>query len=226
MKQHILKRSVAVLCLILSGLFLIRSSAFAAAGKEKIPTFVADVSKVPDLQPWGLAAESLCRDWYPKISVILRTDDKKRSMPPLVKLVFEKMDGVAYSNGTEIHISADWVKKQPMDFGMVIHELTHIVQRYPNYKAGWLVEGIADYVRHKHFETLIALPKIDFTRAKYTDAYKTTAHFLIFLESKYGEKLVPELNAALLAGKYEDDLFVKLTGKALPDLWLEFKDAK
>jgi hypothetical protein len=43
----------------------------------------------------------------------------------------------------------------PDDFrAMLIHELTHVVQHYPHGQAdaGWLVEGIADYIRHKYFE--------------------------------------------------------------------------
>lgn len=59
-----------------------------------------------------------------------------------------------------MHIAADWVKSQPNDFGMVVHELTHLVQRYPPGSPGWLVEGIADYIRAKYFEPLIPLPAI------------------------------------------------------------------
>src|SRR5437867_9499159 len=97
------------------------------------------------------------------------------------------MRGIAYASGGEIHISAAWVRSHPNDFGMVVHELTHLVQRYPrNPGPGWLVEGIADYVRLHDFEPLLPRPRIDFTKAKYTDSYKTTAGFLIWLEGKYG----------------------------------------
>ena len=142
---------------------------------------------------------------------------------------FEKeMDGVAYSSGAEIHISANWVRSHPNDFGMVIHELTHLVQRYPRNRvpAGWLVEGIADYVRLGYFEPLIPRPRIDFTKAKYTDAYKTTAGFLLWLEGKYGADLVPKLNAALRAGTYTDALFKEATGKEVAELWSDFAAAQ
>jgi Peptidase of plants and bacteria len=211
-------------------------SAFGVSGKANAqpspapstPHFEADISQVQDLQPWGRAAEALCQVWYPKIVAILHSDDSVRPLPAVVKLHFEKeMQGVAYSTGGEIHIAANWVRSHPNDFGMVIHELTHLVQRYPrNRGAGWLVEGIADYVRLGYFEPLVARPHIDFSRAKYTDSYKTTAAFLIWLEAKYGSDLVPRLNAALRAGNYSDALFKELTGKEVGALWSDFAAAQ
>ena len=190
----------------------------------RVPRFEADTSAVPDLQPWGRAAEALCEVWYPKIVAILDSDTT--DAPATVRLIFEKMDGVAYTAGNEIHISADWVRKRPHDFGMVAHELTHVVQHYPRNRAGWLVEGIADYVRLQHFEPQLPRPRIDFTRAKYTDAYKTTAMFLMYLEETYGREIVPQLHAALQHGKYNDGLFETRTGKPVEALWVDFAAAR
>jgi hypothetical protein len=198
-----------------------------AAQVIQVPRFEADTSQVPDLQPWGRAAEALCQSWYPKIVTILRMDDTQRPLPPVVKIIFEKeMRGVAYAGGGEIHIAANWVRRNPNDFGMVAHELTHLVQRYPRSRAGWLVEGIADYVRLQHFEPALERPRIDFTKAKHTDAYKTTASFLIWLESKHGEDFVPKLSASLRAGDYTDARFKELTGKEVTELWTDFAAAQ
>jgi hypothetical protein len=109
---------------------------------------------------------------------------------------------------------------------MVAHEMTHLVQRYPRSRAGWLVEGIADYVRLQHFEPALARPRLDFNRVKYTDAYKTTALFLIFLEEKHGRGVVPKLHAALRAGTYSDNDFKTITGKDLDALWADFKEVE
>ena len=38
----------------------------------------------------------------------------------------------AGTTGDTIHVSADWIKKHPDDFGLVIHEMTHVIQHYPN----------------------------------------------------------------------------------------------
>ena len=40
-----------------------------------------------------------------------------------------------------------FASEHPEDTGMVIHELTHIIQNYPSPDPGWVTEGIADYIR-------------------------------------------------------------------------------
>jgi len=188
-------------------------------------SFVADTSQVPSLQPWGRAAEALCTVWYPRLVDILASDDSAGFQPTL-RIVFEKdMKGVAYSGGNEIHIAASWVEAHPHDFGMVVHELTHLVQRYPQSDAGWLVEGIADYVRQRHFEPDVRVPAVNFSRARYTDAYKTTASFLIWVEANVDARIVPKLNHALRQHTYTDALVKGSTGKSLPELWAAYAAA-
>jgi hypothetical protein len=189
----------------------------------KTPRFEADTSQVPELQPWGRAAEALCQVWYERVVQILESDDSVRPLPPVVKIIFEKdMKGVAHVLGPKMHIAAHWVKSRPDDFGMVAHELVHLVQRYQPGQPGWIVEGMADYVRARHFEPNIKTPRINFEKAKYTDAYKTTASFFIWLEAKYDARIVPKLHAAMRARNYKDELFQEWTGKDLPTLWNEF----
>jgi hypothetical protein len=91
-----------------------------------------------------------------------------------VKVVFKKnMDGVAYTSNKTITIAADWVKKHPDDYGMVVHELTHVVQSYkrPGRGTGWLVEGIADYIRFFQYEPGKIGP-INARRARYDGSYR------------------------------------------------------
>ncbi len=152
-------------------------------------------------------------------------DDSKRPALDKVTIYIEKMDGVAYANGKDLHISAEWVKSRPNDYGMVIHELTHLVQRYPSYEASWLVEGIADYVRNGYFEPAIALPTLNFEKAKYTDAYKTTATFLIWLDKNGQKGIVQKLSQSLVANTYSDATWKELTGKDVSSLWQEFAKA-
>jgi len=38
----------------------------------------------------------------------------------------------AVTSGATIQISVDWITKHPDDFGLVIHELTHVIQNYPS----------------------------------------------------------------------------------------------
>ena len=49
-----------------------------------------------------------------------------------------------------MEFDAQWISDHPDDFGMVIHELIHVIQAYPaaGDKPGWLVEGIAAWCAH------------------------------------------------------------------------------
>jgi len=47
---------------------------------------------------------------------------------------------------------------------------------------GWLVEGIADYIRWFKSEPESQRPRPNPAKAKYTDSYRTTAAFLNYVE--------------------------------------------
>jgi hypothetical protein len=187
-----------------------------------------DVTETPDLETWGNTAKTLCEEWYPKIVALLPSEGF--TPPDTVRLRFSKdMRGVAATGGTRISVAASYVRKATNDFGMVIHELVHVVQAYPSAKEGctkpgWLVEGIADYIRLIHFEPQARRPRINPDKASYRDAYKTTAAFLEWLEKKYDRDLVKKLNAPLRAGTFKMEMFKEHTGKDVDELWKEFTD--
>jgi hypothetical protein len=193
----------------------------ASAGAKAVPVRVTvDTSEVPDLAPWGDKAKTLVEKWHPKIAELLKSEGF--TPPSRVKLVFKKnMEGVAGTSGDTITIAADWVKQHPDDYGMVIHELTHVVQSYPGNDAGWLVEGIADYVRFFHFEPKTRLGRLD-AKASYRDGYRTAARFLAWVERTQDKEAVRKLNAALRTGRYDQRLFKEYTGKDLDRLWTDF----
>ncbi len=191
-----------------------------AAGSVPVKVIVV-TNEAPDLAPWAEQARQLVQAWHPKISALLASEGF--TPPATVKLFFEKNNqGVAGTIGSSVMISADWVRKHPDDFGMIIHELTHVIQSYPKYRQIWLVEGIADYVRFFVFEPQTKLAPIDPTRQSYRDGYRTTAQFLDWVSRTYDAALVTKLNAALRESRYEDKLFVQYTGHSLDELWAEF----
>jgi hypothetical protein len=159
-------------------------------------------------------------DWFPKIAALLSSEGF--TSPKEVLLYFDPvMKGVAHASNGKITISGTFVRAHPDDWGMVIHELTHVVQAYPAGGPGWLVEGIADWVRIVHFEPQAPRPKL--TRlASYKDAYKTTAMFLEWVETNHTAGLVVQMNAALRKGEYNDALWQKLTGQTVDQLWKQF----
>lgn len=194
------------------------------ASLEKVTIIIeGNVLQQEGIHEWAGKAGKLVTEWYPKMDVLLQSDG---FIPPKeVTLIFRKMDGVAYTAGNVIHISADWIRRQPDDFGMVAHELVHIIQSYPRHTGpGWITEGIADYIRHAHYEPNVKLPRINPDRASYRDAYKTTAGFFIWIEKNYNKEFVKKLNVAMRERTYKDNIFQDLTGKTLDDLWKEYAD--
>ncbi len=183
-------------------------------------TITLDTSKAPDLESWAEKARKTALTWYPRICRILASPGFEP--PTAAEITIQPMDGVAYTTGTHIFASAQYIRSNPQDIGMIVHELTHVVQQYPSYNAGWLVEGIADYVRFYHYEPKSPRPIVNPDTAHYTDAYRTTAAFLRWIEVKHDRHIIYQLNYALRQNKYQDDLFKQYTGEDLPTLWNEF----
>jgi len=192
----------------------------------KSPKISIDVKDAPDMQAWGEAARDLATSWFPKLCELLSTESYHP--PKKLRFVFRnKQDAPAYATGDEISFNATWIRAHPDDLGMVVHELTHIVQHYPDNKVdtGWLVEGIADYTRWWRYEPEAPRSKINFAKATYHDAYRTTAWFLAWSGQKYNLALVPTLDGKLRKGEDPMPVFEQLTGKTADVLWSEFAAA-
>jgi Peptidase of plants and bacteria len=181
-----------------------------------------DTSAVPDLAKWGAKSKRLVEKWHPRIAAMLPSDGFTPTNH--VHIIFKEMDGVAYASGKTITIAAKWVRDHPDDEGMVVHELTHVIQSYPDGGPGWLVEGIADYVRFIHFEpkTKIEIGE----KASYRDSYRTSAKFLAWIEKKHDKEFIRRINADLRCGKYDAKIFKARTGKTVDELWTEFVAAE
>jgi hypothetical protein len=199
-------------------------------------------------------AGKLVAEWYPRINVLLFDPPHPLPVAPPRVLVDQKpiYDGVpAYADGHDIHLWAAYVQDQDQaDFeGMVIHELTHINQNHQQYDdaAVWVVEGIADYIRHKYFARdieatlrvgpdgflqgyppqdifLYALQqqKTDLSVRGYLQRYTVASAFLYWLEQRKDSRIVHELSRALEQGTYTPALFEQTCGKPLDALWDEF----
>jgi hypothetical protein len=199
-------------------------------------------------------SKALCEEWYPKINAALFGQDYVLPFKE-VKIIFEPSIWLgtgprrtvipAYTKGDTIHVNSGYVarlhEKEPADYrGMLIHELTHVNQHYgDDGGAGWLTEGIADYVRHKYFEKDIEprlhldsngnLQGFELDRNKgvfategYLAGYTVTAAFLFWLEVWKDKDIVAVLNRALREGRYSAGLFRERCGAPLGALWAEF----
>lgn len=191
-----------------------------------VPAIELDVSEVadsPQTVKWAEDSKTLCEEWFPILCRFLATGDWVR--PKQIKLIFKRqLEAPGVTSGNAIQVSAKWVEQHPDDFGLVIHELTHVIQAYPNsrHKPGWLVEGIADYIRLWKYEPEAPRPQIDRKKASYRDSYRTTAAFLAWISWKYDKRLVRKLDQALREGLDTEAIWLETTGRSLDTLWDEF----
>ncbi|KAI9890940.1 MAG: hypothetical protein M1814_003441 [Vezdaea aestivalis] len=158
--------------------------------------------------------------------------------PPLtrsVTLVLRSMNGVAYTVGTEldddhkeIHFSTNYIegiasdRKMEEIKGVVTHEMVHCYQ-FNGYGTapGGLIEGIADWVRLK---SELGPPHWNRSAGGDWDAgYEHTAYFLEWLETKFGEDIVPRINERLRKHRYNEATFWHdCCGRGVHELWEEY----
>jgi hypothetical protein len=135
-------------------------------------------------------------------------------------------NGIAATSGGRIVYSPAWFAKNPGDIDVVTHEIEHIIQGYGNTPGpGWLTEGIADYVRHKYGVDNAgagwSLTPLKATHS-YTNSYRITARFLVWLEDNRNKTLVDQLDVALRDHTYIDEIWKTLTGNTVDELWAEY----
>ncbi|MCC8424274.1 basic secretory family protein [Mucilaginibacter sp. UR6-11] len=153
----------------------------------------------------------------------------KNTLNKVTFIIDPDYKGVAATANGVVHFNPAWMLKKPTDIDVVTHEVMHIVQDYGNSGGpGWLTEGIADYVRAvfgvdnpgaKWF-----LPKFKPTQS-YTDSYRVTARFFIWVERNVKPSLVVNLDARLRAHTYNDNTIKDLTGKTFDQLWADYAAA-
>lgn len=199
--------------------------------------FVIDASEAPDMAEWSeKSLKPLIIEWYPKIVELL--PDEGFEAPKRITLRFRNdMGGTpASAAGPNVNLNARWMQSQIRGEarGAVVHELVHVVQSYsgrrtrsPNGAApGWVVEGIADYIRWFLYEPQSRGAEItarNLDAARYDVSYRVSANFLDWLIRTYDEQLVAKLNSAARAGRYDEGLWKEWTGKTVQELGDEWK---
>src|ERR1051326_2239676 len=208
---------------------------FAADGGNYQITI--DTSTAPDLTEWAdRELAPVAQRWYPKIVQMLPSEGYEA--PKAVAIAFrDGMSVPAAASGSRISCNAGWFRKNLKGEarGAVVHEMVHVVQQYgrarrnnpqPTRTPGWLVEGIADYIRWFLYEPETKGAEItprNLSRAKYDGNYRITGNFLNWVTETYARDIVEKLNAAARAGKYSEDLWKNYTGKTVQELGDEWK---
>jgi hypothetical protein len=161
---------------------------------------------------------------YPKEAKLYN----RKTLKKVFFVIDPKYTGVAATAGGIVRYNPAWFASHPGDVDVVTHEVMHIVQSYPDGAPGWLVEGVADYVRYTlgvdNTGAGWSLTPFD-AKQNYTNAYRITARFLVWTEKKYSKKLVKKMDAAMRNQTYQPELWTKLTGKTVDELWKEYANA-
>jgi hypothetical protein len=180
--------------------------------------FTVIVTDAPDMKEWAEKSARICEREYGMINEELKSEGFKPQTT--VKMTINNGKGVAYTSGGNITGAASWFKAHPDDFGAMVHEAAHVVQAYRGRgNPGWLVEGVADYVRFFKYEPAGKIGRI---RGKYDGAYRETAAFLAYVTEKYDKDIVKKLNKAMREGEYKEEIWKLLTKKTVKELGEEW----
>jgi hypothetical protein len=184
--------------------------------------FVVDSSDAPEMKGWADEAGRICERNYRMICDELMSPGFK---PLTVIHMTLKNDykGVAEASEGRIKGSVSYFKSHKDDFGAMVHETCHCVQLYRSRRnPGWLVEGIADYVRFFMYEPG-KIGRLNADRAKYNDSYRVTAAFLAYVTEQHDPLIVTKLNSIMRAGKYREEVWKEITGKTVEELNQEWR---
>jgi hypothetical protein len=202
--------------------------------------FTIDATAAPDLMDWAdTKLRPVVQEWYPKLVALLPSEGF--SAATNVTLTFRNNLGgtPAATGGSRISMNSQWFRRelQREARGSVVHEMVHVVQEYGRARRtnpdatrtpGWLVEGIADYIRWFLYEPQTKGAEIterNIARAKYNASYRITGNFLNWVTLKYDRDIVRKLNAAAREGKYREQLWKDYTGKTVEELGEEWRQA-
>jgi len=107
-----------------------------------------DTSEATDLKAYGEKAKTLMRRWFPMLQNLMTSP----SYRPVTKInvKFPKEDRGIFASGNYIEVPAQYLRNNPSDWGVFIHEMTHVIHqaRCP----GWVVEGMAEWTRRWFYE--------------------------------------------------------------------------
>lgn len=226
----------SLLVVVLAALSITPACADGAKSDQvKAPKIVGDSANLKKLEDLLKQYQKVARDNYAMIVKALGAEAfaAKYVEPTQVQIFMDpSYDGVAATSGAGfgdnerrhpvIMVSPKYALAHPKDLGMIVHEMVHVVQSYPGYEAGWLVEGIADYVRWFIYEPASKRARLNPDKANARGSYQTTGAFLYWAVNKYDKDLVKKLDAALRANTYKESLFKDLTGKTLDELNTEW----
>ncbi len=184
-----------------------------------------DVTEAPEVAEWAERAKSRVLYWYPKIVAMLDGEEAVDKIPDdfTIRLIFKKFDGVAYASGRSITVSSGYIKKAPRDFGLVVHETTHVAQAYPRVRETWAMEGLTDYIRYYITEARSKNHwRVDPEKSKYTDSYGVTATFYDWIVRNLDKDFIQKIHRVFRSRGSVEAFCKEEYDATLGDLWEQF----
>lgn len=192
--------------------------------KKKIKVEI-DTTQAPDAEDWAKRVQSRVEYWYPKVVEMLDGEEGLNKIPDdfKIRLVFKPFNGVAYAAGREITVSSTYIKSRPNDYGLVIHETTHVAQAYRRVRETWAMEGMTDYIRYFVTEPRSKNTwRIDPKRSKYTDSYGVTATFYDWIIREKDPQFLHKIHNVFRSGQSVETFCQNEYDKPMSALWDEF----
>lgn len=151
---------------------------------------------------------SIANGSIPRINALLGLDYRGQA---LFKIDDGSMNVPAATSGSTVTVSPKWFQDHPNDDGAIVHELVHVVMHCPRMDGSnwWMIEGMADYCRDKlGYTTSWSTP----TRGDPKSGYQGTAHFLLFVEQRFGQEYIKKTASGLsMTGDLPQDIEEKLS---------------
>ncbi|CAF0832928.1 unnamed protein product [Adineta steineri] len=186
------------------------------------------------VQDFGQEIQERIFDTFNKVYPKMRERFNKEATKNVTLIVDSELNETAHTSlfyrhyflaNKTIKIHSAHFKETPLDTGTITHELMHVIHwSYRNSGPLWLIEGLADYARWKYGYDTDQEKLTNFeSKHNYTDSYKVTARFLVWLEVKVNDTVVDRLNEGLQKKQYQNGtLWEEITQKSVDDLWNEY----
>ncbi|MDE1191719.1 MAG: basic secretory protein-like protein [Arachidicoccus sp.] len=160
---------------------------------------------------------------YPQEAAIYNQQSPKH----VIFVIDPEYTGVAASADSLTRFNPKWYEQNPNDIDVVTHEVMHLVQAYylNHYDPSWVTEGIADFVRYtlgvNNAAANWSLTPFNSSQS-YTNSYRITARFFVWIVNKYDKNIVKKLDVAMRNNTYTDTFWKDNTGRSVDELWAEY----
>lgn len=200
--------------------------------------FTIDTTVAPDLTEWAdQELRPVVLTWYPRLVAMLPSDGFVAATNITLRFRNDMGGTPASAGGRGINLNSDWFRGElnREAHGSVVHEMVHVVQAYGRARRtnsnaartpGWVVEGIADYVRWFLYEPEskgAEITRRNLERASYDSSYRVTGNFLDWVARTHEPEILVKLNTAAREGRYQEQLWTKWTGNTVQELGDEWK---